>query len=148
MGKTEDNLMRMNKETLFLSCLYILSLFIFYYVSVSIDSGKWSFLYHFDDSGPVLPTFSLGFFCVFLFWLWGRSKKRDTRIITLVFLGIEVAIFFAMIIFLVIATATLPVPGGPGSITSNIDNFLINTALFLSLVLLLYRKEIKMKFFA
>ena len=141
MKKTEAKLMKINNETLFMSCLYLLSLFLLCYVSMVIDSGIWSLLYHFEN-GSVLPFFSLGLFCIILFWLWGRLKKKDIRIITLVFLGVEVTIFLAVIIFMSIVSYFLE-----DDITGFIVNFLINTLLYLLLSLLLFYKEVKIYYF-
>lgn len=139
--KKEDKLMEMNNETLFFSCLYILSLFLLCYVSIAIKSRRWSLGYHFE-TGPVLPFFSLGLFCIILFWLWGRLKKRDIRIITLVFLGVEVTVLLAVMIFMSIVSYFLE-----DDIKSFIVNFLINMLLYLLLSLLLFRKEVKMYYF-
>lgn len=141
MEKTAAKLMKINNETLFLSCLYFLLLFLLCYVSMVINSGIWSLLYHFE-TGPVLPFFSLGLFCIILFWLWGRLKKRDIRIITLVFLGVEVTVFLAVIIFMSIVSYFLE-----DDIKSFIVNFLVNMLLYLLLSLLLFRKEVKMYYF-
>lgn len=137
--------MEMNNETLFFSCLYILSLFLLCYVSIAINSRRWSLGYHFE-TGPVLPFFSFVFFCVILFWLWGRLKKRDIRIITLVFLGFEVLVFFVAMIFAVMIRSTL-IMYCDNNIPRYFVNFLINMLLYLLLSLLLFRKEVKVYYF-
>ena len=141
MKKTEAKLMKINNETLFMSCLYLLSLFLLCYVSMVLNSGIWSLLYHFEN-GSVLPFFSLGLFCIVLFWLWGRLKKKDIRFITLVFWGVEVTVFLAVIIFMSIVSYFLE-----DDITSFIVNFLINMLLYLLLSSLLFRKEVKIYYF-
>ena len=145
MEKTAAKLMKINNETLFLSCLYFLLLFLLCYVSMVINSGIWSLLYHFE-TGPVLPFFSLGLFCIILFWLWGRLKKRDIRIITLVFFGFEALVFFVAMIFAVMIRSTL-IMYCDNNIPRYFVNFLINMSLYLLLSLLLFRKEVKAYYF-